>query len=63
MLFVIMGSPVHDTLLQALTVGPEGGLVVLLVEILLDEGRVQLQRHVTEVAVQWLPDRLVQLPA
>ena len=37
-----VGSPVHNTLLQALAVGPEGGLMVLLVEVLLDEGRVQL---------------------
>ena len=58
-----VGSPVHDTLLQALAVGPEGRLVVLLVEVLLDEGRVQLQRHVAKVAVQRLSDSLVQLAA
>ena len=60
---IIMGLPVHDTLLQALAVGPEGGLMVLLVEVLLDEGRVQLQRHVAKVALQRLSDRLVQLAA
>ena len=63
MLSIIMGSPVHHTLLQALAVGPEGWLVILLVEVLLDEGWVQLQRHVAKVAVQRLSDRLVQLAA